>query len=233
MIELTNAILFFLEGPLGRSVIFTAASDDYWPNVPLFHLVTTTQTHTQAVSYLQFNLHSRKREILFGNGKFWFSCYLLFSPFRTDFGQFPVSCYNSQLCWYSYFQVESHFMIFCHISSFSVPWCVISPLVTILKRLPTSQIYHTSPHPHHSTNKDINLVPLQYHWDVPGYLFLSRDGHFSLTLDVLFWLASGSCDRDSIRINLQGKLLCCNILAVILKVGSIRSTEFFPSHWFW
>lgn len=75
---------------------------------------------------------------------FLVTCSFIFHPSGQILDNFPVSYYNSQLYRDLYFQVEFHFMIFCHISNFSVPWCIVSHLITIFKRLPTSQIYPTT-----------------------------------------------------------------------------------------
>lgn len=102
--------------------------------------------------------------ILFGNVKYCDFCYVLhFLPSDQILDSFPVLYYNSQLYGHSYFQVESHFTTFCHISNLFFPWCIISSIVTssyscqlnTFIKLAGDTLY---PHPLPKTNKDIKLT---------------------------------------------------------------------------
>lgn len=132
-----NAILLaFLEVPLAHSVVLLE-----WPHMiidlicPSVVLLLPSQLHTLALWYLQICkvlISTLGRSYLGMKSTVSFVTCSFFLPSGQILDPFPVSYYNSQLYRHSYFQVEFHFTIFCHISSASFSWCIVSSIVTVL-----------------------------------------------------------------------------------------------------
>ena len=174
-----------------------------------------------------------KRTVIFVTCSFFFSSL----PSGKILDNFPFSYCNFQLCQHTYVQVESHFRIFCHISSpFSTVQDVVycynlnSCQVDTFIKLAGAPVYPPPPR----TRPRIKMLnppgsiptppgprwaPSPVRGAVHHCSWMGCSGSFSAMGRGFH--ANKSTSRE---------VLGCNILPVMLQMGSTRSTEFFPPH---